>query len=114
MEQGAVGCERDIRPLFREKDVSSMSTALDLASYSDVRATWTSHQMIPGSSLQNAPARFISTLLLRVIHCFDLPATRAQARFPWPSSPSLAWLVMGVRRAALRQTCRLMSRGGGP
>jgi hypothetical protein len=38
-------------------------------------------------------ARFISTLLLRFIHCFDLPATRAQARFPWPSSPSLAWLV---------------------
>jgi hypothetical protein len=25
MEQGAVGYERDIRPLFREKDVGSMS-----------------------------------------------------------------------------------------
>jgi len=38
MEQGAVGYERDIRPLFREKDVSSMSTAFDLSSYGDVRA----------------------------------------------------------------------------
>ena len=33
-----------------------------------------------------ALARFISALLLRFIHCFDLPATRAQARFPGPSS----------------------------
>jgi hypothetical protein len=38
MEQAAVGYERDIRPLFREKDVSSMSMAFDLASYDDVRA----------------------------------------------------------------------------
>lgn len=38
MEQEAVGYERDIRPLFREKDVSSMSKAFDLASYNDVRA----------------------------------------------------------------------------
>lgn len=38
MEQAAVGYEHDIRPLFREKDVSSMSSAFDLASYDDVRA----------------------------------------------------------------------------
>ena len=38
MEQEAVGYERDIRPLFREKDVSSMTKAFDLASYDDVRA----------------------------------------------------------------------------
>ena len=38
MEQEAIGYERDIRPLFREKDVSSMSGAFDLASYDDVRA----------------------------------------------------------------------------
>jgi hypothetical protein len=38
MDQEAVGYERDIRPLFREKDVSSMSAAFDLASYDDVRA----------------------------------------------------------------------------
>jgi len=38
MEQAAVRYERDIRPLFREKDISSMSMAFDLASYSDVRA----------------------------------------------------------------------------
>jgi hypothetical protein len=38
MEQEVVGYERDIRPLFREKDVSSMSKAFDLASYDDVRA----------------------------------------------------------------------------
>jgi hypothetical protein len=38
MEEEAVGYERDIRPLFREKDVSSMSKAFDLASYDDVRA----------------------------------------------------------------------------
>jgi hypothetical protein len=37
MEQEAVGYERDIRPLFREKDVSSMAFAFDLASYADVR-----------------------------------------------------------------------------
>ena len=34
MEQAAVGYEHDIRPLFREKDVSSMA----LGSYEDVRA----------------------------------------------------------------------------
>ena len=38
MEQEAVSYERDIRPLFRERDVSSMSMAFDLASYDDVRA----------------------------------------------------------------------------
>lgn len=38
MEQETLGYERDIRPLFREKDVSSMSSAFDLASYNDVRA----------------------------------------------------------------------------
>lgn len=38
MDEEAVGYERDIRPLFREKDVSSMSFAFDLQSYDDVRA----------------------------------------------------------------------------
>jgi len=38
MEQEAVGYERDIRPLFRQQDVSSMSKAFNLASYKDVRA----------------------------------------------------------------------------
>ena len=38
MEEAAVGYGRDIRPLFREKDVSSMSFAFDLRSYDDVRA----------------------------------------------------------------------------
>ena len=38
MEQEAVGYERDIRPLFREKDVSSMSMVVDLPSYNGVRA----------------------------------------------------------------------------
>ena len=38
MEAEAVGYGRDIRPLFREKDVSSMSFAFDLQSYDDVRA----------------------------------------------------------------------------
>jgi hypothetical protein len=32
------GFERDIRPLFREGDIESMSFAFDLASYEDVRA----------------------------------------------------------------------------
>jgi hypothetical protein len=36
--QEAVGFAGDIRPLFREKDVSSMSGAFDLSSYEDVRA----------------------------------------------------------------------------
>jgi len=38
MEREAVGYERDIRPLFRDKDVKSMAKAFDLASYDDVRA----------------------------------------------------------------------------
>lgn len=38
MEEEAVAYGRDIRPLFREKDVSSMSFAFDLRSYDDVRA----------------------------------------------------------------------------
>jgi hypothetical protein len=38
MHQNAVGFERDIRPLFRDKDVQSMSSAFDLSSYDDVRA----------------------------------------------------------------------------
>jgi len=29
---------RDIRPLFRDRDVSSMSSSFDLSSYDDVRA----------------------------------------------------------------------------
>jgi hypothetical protein len=38
VEQGEVGFERDIRPLFREKDVTSTASAFDLSSYDDVRA----------------------------------------------------------------------------
>jgi hypothetical protein len=38
VEQAAIGYEHDIRPLFREKDIGSMSGAFDLASYDDVRA----------------------------------------------------------------------------
>lgn len=37
MKSKSVGYERSIRPLFREKDISSMSRAFDLSSYSDVR-----------------------------------------------------------------------------
>jgi hypothetical protein len=33
-----VGFAGDIRPLFRERDVNSMSFAFDLSSYDDVRA----------------------------------------------------------------------------
>jgi hypothetical protein len=33
----ALSFERDIRPLFRDKDVESMSRAFDLSSYEDVR-----------------------------------------------------------------------------
>jgi hypothetical protein len=33
-----VGFARDIRPLFTERDVSSMSSHFDLSSYDDVRA----------------------------------------------------------------------------
>jgi hypothetical protein len=36
--QEAVGFGDDIRPLFREKDVSSMSFAFNLSLYEDVRA----------------------------------------------------------------------------
>lgn len=39
MAQEAVGFERDIRPLFREGDINSMSFAFDLSSYQDVRAS---------------------------------------------------------------------------
>lgn len=39
MAQGEVGFESDIRPLFREKDIQSMSAKFDLASYDDVRAS---------------------------------------------------------------------------
>jgi hypothetical protein len=55
MERGAVGCERDIRPLFREKDVSSMSIALDLASYSDVRANADLSKLSDGSMPCDGP-----------------------------------------------------------
>jgi hypothetical protein len=37
MEQASVSYERDIRPLFRDQDISSMSMTFDLASYDDVR-----------------------------------------------------------------------------
>jgi hypothetical protein len=30
--------ERDIRPLFRDRDIQSMKSSFDLASYEDVRA----------------------------------------------------------------------------
>ena len=39
MEQPAVGFERDIAPLFRSKDIESMSAKFDLSSYDDVRAS---------------------------------------------------------------------------
>jgi hypothetical protein len=35
---GDVGFARDIRPLFRDGDVKTMSFAFDLSSYDDVRA----------------------------------------------------------------------------
>jgi hypothetical protein len=38
MTQETVSFERDIRPLFREGDVESMSSVFDLSSYQDVRA----------------------------------------------------------------------------
>ena len=38
MQSDAPSFERDIRPLFRSKDIESMSTAFDLSSYDDVRA----------------------------------------------------------------------------
>jgi hypothetical protein len=34
-----VGFESDIRPLFRDKDVQSMSAKFDLSSYDDVKAS---------------------------------------------------------------------------
>jgi hypothetical protein len=36
--QEAVSFERDIRPLFRDGDINSMSAVFDLSSYQDVRA----------------------------------------------------------------------------
>jgi hypothetical protein len=40
MEQAkVVGYEHDIRPLFRDKDIESMSFALDLSAYADVPRT---------------------------------------------------------------------------
>jgi hypothetical protein len=36
--QEEVGFERDIRPLIREGDVSSMAAVFDLSAYEDVRA----------------------------------------------------------------------------
>jgi hypothetical protein len=38
VEQDGVGFDRDVRPLFRDRDVTSMSSAFDLSSYDDVRA----------------------------------------------------------------------------
>lgn len=38
MENAGVGFEHDIRPLFRPKDIESMSSKFDLSSYEDVRA----------------------------------------------------------------------------
>jgi hypothetical protein len=38
MAQETVSYECDIRPLFREGDIESMSAAFDLSSYDDVRA----------------------------------------------------------------------------
>jgi hypothetical protein len=37
MQTEAVSFERDIRPLFRSKDIEAMSAAFDLSSYEDVR-----------------------------------------------------------------------------
>ena len=34
-----VGFESEIRPLFRDKDIQSMSAKFDLSSYQDVRAS---------------------------------------------------------------------------
>jgi hypothetical protein len=39
MPQQEVGFESQIRPLFREKDVQSMSAKFDLSSYDDVKAS---------------------------------------------------------------------------
>jgi hypothetical protein len=51
-------------------------------------------------SLESAVARFISALLLRVIHCSIFRHTRPGA-FP---------VAVELRRPTLRQTCRLVSR----
>jgi hypothetical protein len=37
--QQEVGFESQIRPLFREKDIQSMSAQFDLSSYDDVKAS---------------------------------------------------------------------------
>jgi hypothetical protein len=37
--QEAIGFERHIRPLFRERDINSMSFAFDLSSYQDVQGS---------------------------------------------------------------------------
>jgi hypothetical protein len=37
MQAEAPSFERDIRPLFRSKDIEAMSAAFDLSSYEDVR-----------------------------------------------------------------------------
>ncbi|MGO9891619.1 MAG: hypothetical protein ACLP0L_27480 [Solirubrobacteraceae bacterium] len=39
MAEQEVGFESEIRPLFREKDVQSMSAKFDLSSYDDVKAS---------------------------------------------------------------------------
>ena len=36
MAQGAVRFDRDIRPLFRDRDIASMSAVFDLSAYDDV------------------------------------------------------------------------------
>jgi hypothetical protein len=41
MPAEAPSFERDIRPLFRPKDIESMSAAFDLSSYEDVRTNAT-------------------------------------------------------------------------
>jgi hypothetical protein len=38
MNRPAIGFESDIRPLFRDKDVESMSGSFDLSSHDDVTA----------------------------------------------------------------------------
>ena len=38
MQRQTPGFERDIRPLFRTKDIGSMASRFDLSSYEDVRA----------------------------------------------------------------------------
>jgi hypothetical protein len=38
VDQEAIGYASDIRPLFRDRDINSMSNFFDLSSYEDVRA----------------------------------------------------------------------------